>query len=110
MIALPASCAPWESSASVRAAPRPVRSCGGCTLCCEVLPFYEVERDWDAGCKHCEPGVGCTVYPDRAKLVHKICETYTCAWRLGAGAPRSCVARGSGASRSKPRGARPDLR
>jgi hypothetical protein len=64
-----------------------VRSCDGCTKCCEVLPFYEVNRDWDDGCKHCESGVGCTVYRDRAKLVHEVCETYSCAWKAGLGAP-----------------------
>ena len=69
------------------AVPRMVRPCDGCTLCCEVLPFYEIDRDWEEGCEYCEPGVGCTVYPDRVKLVHKVCETYSCAWRWGAGAP-----------------------
>jgi hypothetical protein len=61
------------------------RSCGGCTVCCDVLP-NPPHRDWDEGCKYSDPGgAGCTVYPIRVQMVDRACKDYNCAWILGMG-------------------------
>ena len=53
------------------------RSCGGCTVCCHVLPIDtpELRKAPGVACTHCGP-VGCTIYETR----FPICRTYYCGW------------------------------
>jgi len=56
---------------------RETRSCGGCTICCQVLPIDTLELYKQPGiaCTHCGPS-GCTIYETR----FPICRSYFCGW------------------------------
>jgi hypothetical protein len=62
------------------------RSCGACDLCCK-LPlidwpeFPELKKPPGTYCKHCVPGKGCGIWPDRP--VH--CASFQCLWLMGFG-------------------------
>jgi hypothetical protein len=56
----------------------PGRDCGGCTVCCTVLPIETAELSKAPGvaCAHCS-AKGCAIYETR----FPICRTYHCGWR-----------------------------
>lgn len=56
----------------------PGRTCGGCTVCCEVLNIDEPELRKPAGvmCRHADDQ-GCTLYSGRPHS----CRAFFCAWR-----------------------------
>jgi hypothetical protein len=56
----------------------PGRSCGTCSLCCKVYPVLELDKPAGQWCRHCVPGSGCAVHPDRPRS----CRQFFCAWRL----------------------------
>jgi hypothetical protein len=65
------------------------RVCGGCTLCCRVLPvdLNGVQKPAGTRCQHCRTGHGCRIYDRRPWP----CATFACRWLadpMMAGMPR----------------------
>ena len=60
-------------------APLPARECGGCTICCAVLPIASEQFDKQAGvlCTHCNEAAGCRIYETRPGP----CRAFLCGWR-----------------------------
>ena len=56
------------------------RTCGGCSLCCKLLPIAVLDKQANLWCKHCKPGNGCSIYSTRPR----VCRDYRCGWLLGA--------------------------
>jgi hypothetical protein len=54
----------------------PGRSCGSCTLCCQVLVIDELEKDAGTLCKNCSVGGGCKIYNKRPE----VCRDFECEW------------------------------
>jgi hypothetical protein len=52
------------------------RGCGGCTLCCKLLPVAEIAKPAATWCPHCELGMGCGIYLDRPHG----CRIFYCGW------------------------------
>jgi hypothetical protein len=52
------------------------RRCGGCTLCCRLLPVPALDKGYDTCCQHQRSGTGCAIYNDRPLA----CESWSCAW------------------------------
>lgn len=52
------------------------RSCGGCTLCCKLLPVKSVNKPAGQKCQHQSYSKGCTIYADRPRD----CRTWACRW------------------------------
>ena len=65
------------------AAARSEKSCGECTLCCKVMAIETLEKQAGAWCRHCRPGHGCQIHPERPAE----CRDFGCLWltdaRLG---------------------------
>lgn len=53
-----------------------IRTCGGCTLCCRLMPVAEIGLLAGQRCQHQRHGKGCAIY-DHAPLS---CAAWTCAW------------------------------
>jgi hypothetical protein len=63
------------------------RVCGGCTLCCKLLPALDLGKLAGQRCRHSRAGKGCAIYARRPKS----CRTWACAWLANpdtAGMPR----------------------
>jgi hypothetical protein len=56
-----------------------MRQCGGCTLCCKLVPVEELRKLAGARCAHQRTGKGCTVYPTRPVS----CREWSCMWLVG---------------------------
>jgi hypothetical protein len=55
------------------------RSCGKCSLCCNLLHVIELSKPANKWCKHCRPGRGgCSIYKTRPH----ICRSYACGWLM----------------------------
>ncbi|MGA7713884.1 MAG: hypothetical protein WCA81_18470 [Rhizomicrobium sp.] len=56
----------------------PGRQCGGCSVCCKVLPIdtAEIQKQAGVSCLHCAREGGCTIYETRPQ----ICRAYYCGW------------------------------
>jgi hypothetical protein len=54
------------------------RECGDCTLCCKVMAIEELAKPAGSWCRHCRPGRGCLIYPDRPVE----CRTFSCLWLI----------------------------
>lgn len=54
------------------------RRCGGCTLCCRLLPVQELDKPADTRCSHQRTGKGCAIYR-RAPFS---CRAWSCLWLL----------------------------
>jgi hypothetical protein len=52
------------------------RRCGGCTLCCKLLPVREVDKGAGERCRHQRTGKGCAIYAKRPMT----CQLWSCAW------------------------------
>jgi len=54
------------------------RRCGGCTLCCKLLPMYDYGFDKPAGkrCPHQRTGKGCAIYGCHPPC----CKIWACGW------------------------------
>ncbi len=52
------------------------KSCGSCSLCCQVLEIPELAKPAGQVCVHVVAGRGCGVYADRPAP----CRTFTCGW------------------------------
>lgn len=59
------------------------RACGGCTLCCKLLPVHDkavgFHKEGNTRCQHQRHGKGCTIYERKPPS----CATYSCRWLLG---------------------------
>ncbi|HTB46262.1 MAG TPA: hypothetical protein VK741_21755 [Acetobacteraceae bacterium] len=63
------------------------RACGGCTLCCKLLPILELKKAAGTRCQHSRAGKGCMIYAHRPNA----CRTWACRWLADAdtaGMPR----------------------
>lgn len=54
------------------------RRCGGCTLCCKLLPVLELEKAAGARCRHQRGGKGCAVH-DKPQMP-RACQQWNCRW------------------------------
>ena len=54
----------------------PGRSCGPCTLCCQVLEIDEFDKPAGVLCANCKLGGGCKVYKKRPD----VCRDFECEW------------------------------
>ena len=59
------------------------RRCGGCTLCCKLLPVEEIGKHAGERCRHQRWGKGCAVY---RRGLPVSCSLWSCAWLADAGA------------------------
>jgi len=57
------------------------RSCGGCSLCCKLVPVKELGKAAGTRCKHQRTGKGCMVYGS-GSMPHS-CRLWSCAWLTG---------------------------
>jgi hypothetical protein len=58
------------------------RKCGGCTLCCKLLPVPELDKPANTRCRH-QSHKGCGVY--RAVGFPAACAVWNCRWLVGEG-------------------------
>jgi hypothetical protein len=61
--------------------PKGNRKCGGCTLCCKLLPVRELDKEAGERCRHQRAGKGCAVY--RRPGMPASCHFWTCRWLTG---------------------------
>lgn len=57
-----------------------MRQCGGCTLCCKLVPVEELHKAAGQRCQHVRTGKGCAIYAKRPWS----CREWTCMWIKGA--------------------------
>lgn len=55
-----------------------MRTCGGCVLCCRLLPIAELNKGANVRCKHQRTGKGCAVY--RQSGFPWSCRFWSCRW------------------------------
>lgn len=55
------------------------RSCGDCSMCCNLFAVPELEKPPWKWCQHCKIGNGCTIYENRPQM----CKDFWCQWLLG---------------------------
>lgn len=53
------------------------RRCGGCTLCCKLLPILEIRKSAGERCRHQRTGKGCAIYHGALPMS---CRTWNCRW------------------------------
>lgn len=58
------------------------RQCGGCTLCCRLLPVKDIGKPGSERCQHQRTGKGCAVYHKLAR-VSPSCVLWNCRWLIG---------------------------
>lgn len=54
------------------------RTCGGCTLCCSLLPVRELLKGAGERCQYQRAGKGCKVYTKPKMPIS--CRVWTCRW------------------------------
>ena len=54
----------------------PGRSCGSCTLCCQVLVIDDFDKPAGKLCDNCTLGGGCKIYSSRPE----VCRDFECEW------------------------------
>ena len=54
------------------------RQCGGCTLCCKLLPVRELDKPASTRCQHQRFGKGCMVYNKAGMPL--CCKLWSCRW------------------------------
>jgi len=55
-----------------------MRQCGGCTLCCKLLPVKELAKAAGERCRHQRTGKGCAVY--HTDQMPFSCHFWNCRW------------------------------
>ena len=55
----------------------PGKTCGPCSLCCQVLEIEELQKSAGLLCKECVKGGGCGIYASRPD----VCRDYECLWK-----------------------------
>ena len=63
---------------TVQTGPTPMRHCGGCTLCCKLLPVNELDKAAGERCRHQRTNKGCAVYNTRK--MPPCCHFWNCRW------------------------------
>ena len=58
-----------------------MRACGGCTLCCKLLPVKGVQKPANQRCPHQRTGKGCAVYKKPGAFPGE-CSLWTCRWLI----------------------------
>jgi hypothetical protein len=58
------------------------RQCGGCTLCCRLLPVRSLGKKANTRCVHQRTGKGCAVYPKLLSVAPE-CRFWNCGWLGG---------------------------
>lgn len=56
-----------------------MRQCGGCTLCCKLIPVEELHKAAGQRCAHQRTGKGCAIYAKRPIS----CRHWSCLWLKG---------------------------
>ena len=56
-----------------------MRHCGGCTLCCKLIPVEELHKPAGHRCQHVRTGKGCSIYATRPWS----CREWSCLWIKG---------------------------
>jgi hypothetical protein len=56
-----------------------MRQCGGCTLCCKLIPVEELSKPAGIRCPHVRTGKGCSIYERRPVS----CRHWSCLWLIG---------------------------
>lgn len=56
------------------------RQCGGCSLCCKLLPVRELKKGAGQRCQHQRMSKGCAIYGRHPAS----CKLWSCAWLIGA--------------------------
>lgn len=56
-----------------------MRQCGGCTLCCKLIPVEELHKPGGTRCQHQRTGKGCAIYDHRPVS----CREWNCLWLIG---------------------------
>jgi hypothetical protein len=56
-----------------------MRQCGGCTLCCKLVPVEELGKAAGQRCTHQRHGKGCAIYEKRPWS----CREWSCMWLIG---------------------------
>lgn len=54
------------------------RQCGGCTLCCKLMPVKEIDKKSNTRCPHQRQHHGCAIYKDRPMS----CKLWNCSWLI----------------------------
>jgi hypothetical protein len=57
------------------------RHCGGCTLCCKLLPVVDLNKKAGERCAHQRSGKGCAIY--HTSRMPMSCVYWTCRWLTG---------------------------
>jgi hypothetical protein len=52
------------------------RGCGGCTLCCKLVPVPTIGKEAGKKCQNQRHGKGCTIYANRPFA----CRSWSCRW------------------------------
>ncbi len=52
------------------------RSCGSCTMCCQVLDIEEFDKKAGVLCSNCKLTGGCKIYKKRPQ----VCRDFECEW------------------------------
>lgn len=60
------------------------RECGGCTLCCKLVPVRELGKPALQRCKFQVTGKGCRVHQQPEKGFPRSCWLWNCGWLMGA--------------------------
>lgn len=60
-----------------------IRGCGGCTLCCKLLPVKALAKGAGVKCAHQKAGKGCRVYHQPEKGFPLECGYWNCGWLVG---------------------------
>jgi hypothetical protein len=58
------------------------RKCGGCTLCCKLIPVPALKKPAGARCQYQRAGKGCTIHsrPGIRSRQPASCEAWACRW------------------------------
>jgi hypothetical protein len=55
-----------------------MRQCGGCTLCCKLVPVPSIDKGAGVRCRHQRSGKGCAVYARPNMPLD--CQLWSCRW------------------------------
>lgn len=55
-----------------------MRQCGGCTLCCKLVPVKEIDKRGGVRCQQQRTGKGCAIYQRAGFPIS--CQLWSCRW------------------------------
>lgn len=65
-----------DGSVTLDFAAETARRCGGCELCCKLLPIRTLEKGGNTRCRHQQHAKGCRIYASRPLE----CQSWSCRW------------------------------